>query len=153
MDAFLRRVIAQRELEQEEAILAFSLTPSDCRGCGERMNLSDHLRHYCTSCGGSKADAKYKRRQRLVTLTLEATPMADCSVCAKPLRADNRRGAHASCLTGGSPAPSPTNDVKRRFRVVTEAFGIDGDKLLNEFMEGWLERAHDSVKGRSGDDL
>jgi predicted RNA-binding Zn-ribbon protein involved in translation (DUF1610 family) len=163
MDAFLRRVIAQREREQEEAILAARFEVALCEICGERLNESNGpARRVCTRCGGRKRQAVLEREearaawiQSLVSIvvpTSEVT-MSDkktCSVCGKPLRIDNTRGVHAACATGDEPrAPRATGgekSIKKSFRLVTEALGFDGDDLVEKFMRGWLDRVRGSVR-------
>lgn len=186
MDAFLRRVLAQRELEQEAAILAVpveELAARHCEGCGIALNMTEDLardraRHFCNRCGGEKADrqrerelAAAARRARYTRSLLELAgvpttrgdPMADekrqCPHCGKTLRSDNTRGACSKCLAKGkgegeaaAPARSSRNghlthaQTKKRFRTVAEALGIDGDKLLEQFMVGWLEKIRESVR-------
>ncbi len=72
-----------------------------------------------------------------------------CTVCSKPLRNHNKTGFHAACKTGE--APRVTSNVRKRFRTVSEALGFDADKLLTQFMEGWLEKVRGSVRLPEGD--
>lgn len=66
MDAMLRKVLAQREREQEEAILLAppeAFMPPECEGCGRRMHAVDDgkLHRFCTACGGMKRQMKESR--------------------------------------------------------------------------------------------
>lgn len=187
VDAFLRRVVEQRELEQEQVVLESKLEqflPQSCRICGTKVtagSLTDSLGAptVCSRCGGRKRQAELeredqvraragRRRQWLVGFvypTQEAV-MAEngppCSVCGKPIRTGNTRGAHSACLAGSAPksalaavdgeAPPKTlkqrrsKDTKKRFRVLTEALGFNADELLEDFMGGWIDRIRARVE-------
>lgn len=179
MDAFLRRVIAQRELEQESAILATPLETfvRRCRLCGRRIGGdSEWACRVCTECGGLKvherleredlaAAARAARLQQLVRLAgFQPQPqehlMSDrkCTKCEKPLRSNNQHDTCHACRLGGpisvdadgggQPVPRKAKaqgDVVKRFKVVATALGVDPDKLIGEFCEGWLARVRSSA--------
>lgn len=44
-----------------------------------------------------------------------------------------------------SPPRKARSDVVKRFKVVATAVGVDPDKLIAEFCEGWLERIRTSA--------
>lgn len=193
MDTLLKRALARRELEQEEAIVALSpeaLRAPHCAGCGVALSmnedLSDLTRHFCVHCGGRKADAGWDRETKrvgerkayvlsLLSLgsvpTQDEVPMANekrsCPECGKTLRSDNKKGVCASCQSKGAKAvdgvaPAPRSSSKgskgfahtrKKFRVVSDALGIDGEKLLEQFMSGWLEKIRGSVRAPEEDDV
>ncbi len=137
MDSFLRRVVAERELEQEAAIIATpveSLIPSDCRICGGPINMMDGAPlTVCSKCGGRKKQrrleaqeqeqaAAVSRRRALLSFAgiriREREIMADCPKCSKPLRSNNTRGVCTNCYNeghraDGSEAP-PSGDQKKK---------------------------------------
>lgn len=117
MDAFLRRVVAQREVEQEETIL--KLKPATltrwCRVCGERVRLfDDGAGHHsfpvavCSRCGGtSRAKVLHRADERAAaqarhlvapqeTMTAETKT---CLHCGKKLRRSNTRGVCPACIS------------------------------------------------------
>jgi hypothetical protein len=177
VDAFLRRVVAQRELEQEAEICA--VPPEEiirrCRVC-KRIVKGDSLRiTVCAECGGRKkqellveldalAIVRAQRREWLLRCAgfkpvAPGELMSDrnCAKCGKKLRANNTGADCWSCRTNGtgeaqsasSPVPGPgrraKSDAQKRFKVVATALGVDPDKLIAEFCEGWLERVRGSA--------
>lgn len=70
MDAFLRRVIEQREREQADAVTdkPASQFGRSCRTCGVRLKGDDkpsaRVRHHCSGCGGARADARFEREKK-----------------------------------------------------------------------------------------
>lgn len=196
MDSFLRRIVAQRELEQEAEIVALppeTLRAKHCRGCDTPLSMSDTpgrdlARHFCTRCGGWRADARYERelataakrqahRDSLLALvhippTLTPEPaMAEektsCPHCGKTLRSDNTKGVCAKCQRNGKgpegpiSQPSPRKAVstsglaqtRKKFRIVADALGIDGEQLLEQFMSGWLAKIRGSVRAPEEEDV
>lgn len=180
MDAFLRRVVEQRELEQEAGILS---TPVEalirrCRLCGDRIG-GDSARagRVCTKCGGTKVHARLERedavrkarRLRLAGLVALAgfkpqpleSLMADrnCVKCGKKLHHRNSGDACLGCRDddgGGQDAPArkarAKPDVIKRFRVVAAALDCDPDDLIAAFCEGWLARVKSSANFSSESD-
>lgn len=176
MDSFLRRVLAARELEQEVAIIAVppeALRAPHCEGCGVALSMSEDLsdltRRFCTPCGGRKADARRDRELAAAAaktaiveelLSIAGVPVADrktCARCGKTLRSDNKKGVCSQrCQANGAGDESPPRSSKgsaatfaqtrKRFRVVSDALGIDGEDLLRHFMEGWLQKVRGSVQ-------
>lgn len=135
-DAFLRRVMDQRFLEQEAELLD---TPPEvfgqqkCRVCGGRCSMSEAgfspLR-VCTACGGRKrqlqlerADAEgaaeRRRAEWLVRLAgFHPTPgdeMSDrtCTQCGKKLRADCQHDTCFACRQSGAVAGAEAPPVSR----------------------------------------
>lgn len=127
-NAFLRRVIARRELEQELAIVD---TPPQamlrhCRGCNKLLTEGTEL-IVCTNCGGMsesnrirarEAAEQNERRRREHALRLagfqittahpppQGVTVSDderkkCTSCGKKLRPQNQTGVCWSCRTAG----------------------------------------------------
>ncbi len=194
MDPFLRRVVEQRELEQEVDIVAAGrelVAGGKCRLCRARLNASDlGPRTVCSGCGGRKREAVLEldearerqvlaRRAALLSLVVPTNPESlmseerkTCPKCGKPLRSNNTRGYCSACLSvagssallrGEAPAasgpiaagggrPKKPGNTRKSFRVITEALGVDGDQLLEDFMQGWLDRIRESVKVPGADE-
>jgi predicted amidophosphoribosyltransferase len=108
VDAFLRRVIAQREREQE-----LELT--------ERPGLS-------LPTGGGERLPSEKRR------TVDPSAKL-CPHCSKQLRKDNTRGACSKCLAAKIGA---IGESRRKFRARVTELGLNGDEELRTLLEGWL---------------
>lgn len=189
-DAFLKRVVAQRELEQELALVTQPpVERGVCRGCGVHLRTTDsqRFRYFCTRCGGWKADARFERDQARATkrtaavdslLALVDVPPTQlesamseekeklCPSCGKKLRSDNTKGVCAKCQSkrGGADhsvsRPERTGNArnghaltKKKFRIVADALGIDGERLLEQFMEGWLAKIRGSVRPPEEEDV
>lgn len=190
MDSLLKRVIAQRDLEQEQAIVALpvaELVARHCEECDVPLNMTEDLerdrsRHFCNHHGGWRADARRNaeieqlaRRRAHVNSLLELVqvpplsqeaPMAEetrvCPGCGKALRSDNRKGVCSKCFSKGARADTPAPhrplknghlSVRKKFRVVAEALGIDGEQLLEQFMSGWLAKIRGSVRPPEEEDI
>lgn len=79
MDDFLKRVIAQREREQEQELVATPLkafAPPHCRICAKRLSMTEdieagHVVTVCSACGGKKLERRLQKQdaegQRNVT--------------------------------------------------------------------------------------
>lgn len=95
--------------------------------------------------------------------TTPEKPMAEenksCPHCDTPMRSNNTRGVCTTCWKKGlraipgelSPRKAGAGAVaftqtRKKFRVITEALGIDGEWLLQQFMEGWLAKIRVSVR-------
>jgi hypothetical protein len=179
-DAFLRRVIAQREIEQELGIVATpvaALIPGRCRVCGGYLSMSQAGRTQqtvCSGCGGRKKQRKLERedlardsiarfRRSLLHLVYPTTedrmPRLTDRVCSRPncknhLGGKNKTGVCTPCQQSSSAGAdgNPKTlrarravNVRKRFRALTEALDIDGDKLLEEFMQGYIEKLRDAM--------
>ena len=128
-DAFLRRVIALREYQQELAVLEASLdvfAPTPCRICGKPVRShvgrerKGERRTVCTACGGRQIQRRLeledRRRRRAAELKSNLLAMAGiqleesmadekkeryCAKCGKKLRPQN---AHDTCFACRSKA-------------------------------------------------
>lgn len=146
MNAFLRRVVAQRELEQEAAIIATS--PEQllrwCRICGAHVRSVDgeHKKNavvpVCLKCGGSnvakrieqedrEAVARASRFAQLLSLAgLKHQPqpqestMADrnCSKCGKKLHWKNKGGECPDCRPAAPAAGGGQGSSRAKSDVV-----------------------------------
>lgn len=184
-DAFLRRVIAQREIEQEAEIIAIPLetfAPEHCRVCGKRLSMTEGAElgrdraTVCTECGGRKKqrkleaeDARRAAEQRrlhgllaLVGFTPtseEAMPETEGKLCTKcnktKLRANStgdvcfacRRGAPGEEGEASAPKPGPKKSaVRKKFFALCDLVGEDGDRLLEDFMSGYVDRISAAAK-------
>ena len=129
MDAFLRRVVELRELEQEVAILAVPVESflRNCRVCGRHISGdSSKPCRVCVQCGGARVDARLKdednalaaraaHRAELLRLAgfhpqQQERLMSDrkCKKCEKPLRSNNQHDTCHACRLSG--AVEPTGD-------------------------------------------
>lgn len=169
-DAFLRRVMAQREAEQERVLLE-PVVRIPCRVCGERLNLGEDLtRTVCTACGGRDRQTQLEKEERgrqwllgLVGIMADDTERKTCKTegCGTPLRSDNQSGICRNCFKAGigrgkaesagaradgGAVRKPRSDIRKRFKIVAEALGQDADGLINKFCASWLDRVASSVQ-------
>lgn len=49
------------------------------------------------------------------------------------------RRPRAAAAPRAPSAGGDTKDVRRRFMVLTQALGLDGERMVADFMEGWLD--------------
>lgn len=160
MDAFLRRVMELREVEQECGIVAVAAERLiHCR-CGTSLQ-ERHGDTLCTNC--RRAENQRKGNQMAEETSSPVLRGKPCAVCGKPTRSDNTRGYHTRCFRGaGSPEAVPTDrplgggktdgserDVKKRFRAAADALGFDADEILERHMRDWLARAKEAVRSRA----
>jgi hypothetical protein len=143
VDAFLRRVVELRFLEQEEAIIATPLETfvRRCRVCGRRIGGDTGFEcRVCTQCGGAKMHARLakqdeleaaKRRRFGQLLQLagfksqtQEPLMSDrnCTKCGKNLRSNNQGDDCWACRkaapTDGGPVESGPASRKPKPGVV-----------------------------------
>lgn len=157
----IERQDAERRLQLE--ILT---KPVPCRVCRTKVWPADDgtPRTVCKACGGQKKqdeleeqDRREERRRnetaallRLAGINQERTTMEakNCSKgCGRTLGPNNRSGICTPCQNGGTERekkPAPTSDVKKQFRALTAALDVDGDELVERFMQGWI----DNLKSR-----
>jgi len=75
-----------------------------------------------------------------------------CSQCnAVPLHTNNKSGICTKCqkssyaaqqtarAAGEPAAANPNRAVLKKFHLVADALGFDGQQLITDFCEGWLE--------------
>ncbi len=172
MNPFLRRVIAQRELEQEQALRVRSFAAPKCRLCGRELHAAEDTtqRTVCTRCGGWRREVQLEREDaaraevrgllRLAGFSQEEAPMDEvrlCSAgCGSKLRRDNTKGVCSKCQLGkrdhGEPVAAPPREVRKQFRALTSALGIDGDGLIDRFCKGWIENLKSRATPSIADD-
>lgn len=151
MDAFLRRVMEQRELEQEVAIIA---TPLDtfvrrCRLCGRRISGDTGFEiRVCLQCGGKRmhfkllkqdalAFAHQRHRDELLRcagfqpqpLTQEPA-MSDrkCTNCSKQLRSNNQHETCSECRKTGAATAEGDGGGQTASRPPTRKAKTDAQK-------------------------
>lgn len=124
MNAFLRNVVTQRELEQEAELLAAQpVAVTTCAGCGARVNDNGSLT--CSRCRRKDPFGLVPMREVDAPNPLELEPQVltaqpeqrmpksesgngkPCSVCGKPTRRNNTKGVHRECATGEPQRPKP----------------------------------------------
>lgn len=131
MDAFLKRVLERRELEQA---LEMELTPAQaitlhCKVCGVAMPGTVP---FCTKHGGHRKARKLgvyeelvmQRRERLqeISQTLEETQMSErfCDKCDKKLRRDNTTTTCSACKKGSPRTGRTAEEVTDSRRALIE---------------------------------
>lgn len=167
---WLRRVQLQREHEQEVAIdEADPAELQNCPACGQRVQDTGDTfcrRKECQQARelASEQQANTNRRRELVALALprlttenamsETPPPEErqCADCGKRLNRNNQVGRCWQCSSkSAKPAGAQSNaprssassgdaDTIKRFKTVATALGVNPDRLLATFAEGWLER-------------
>lgn len=102
---------------------------------GEAM--SEQVERLCTAGCGTKLGA--------------ANKSGICTPCQRPGRA-------AAAVSGSEPAPARraratvSDDVRKQFKVLTAALGVDGDALVDRFCRAWIDKLKARVTPSDEDD-
>jgi hypothetical protein len=150
-----------------------------CRVCNGRVRQFEDAKTrstVCTACGGpvrqrqlELADAEKRQLLGLVGISTEEV-MADeagrqCAKCGKNLRPANRHDTCSVCRgvsvagaangNGGGMANSSSSargDVRKNFRTLTAALGLNGEAMLDRFCAAWIENLKERARASSSDD-
>ncbi len=107
-----------------------------CPKCPNRLR-SNNTRGVCNSCweAGVRPDGVASPKRRKVGLEAEADDLVDV------LDRLNLGDAPKSMKPPPKArAKRPTSDAVKRMQVVAAAFGLNGEQLLEDFAQGWLNK-------------
>lgn len=151
--------------------------PRYCRACGcpvtwVATQTSASPRTVCGPCGGRKTQDRLERDDATrANSEMEGTMVDEAvvKVCSTPncgtkLRRQNQSGLCTKCRTGGGSAKAkaarakPTRrravdrDVREKFEALTSALGFNGEQLVDDFCQGWIDSLKAKAQSLLGDD-